>query len=287
MFADAREFRRARAAEAAQFPASTPPLPSPEPAITGPEDAPTRERAPTVPPAPMSDATRNACIREFVAACEPLLFNAPPGDPAHDPATWDPSIGPRVVRGPNAPGRQNLYRSMLIQRNQNDNVLAGTPTSRESRGQLDFCDSTSSCSNLSRRPHHSEATPITENATETQEQEHAEDNDQGLVATTALTMRQWPFPQVAARRNEDDPIEEWGRDSERATPRDDPPMPKAAKRGKAWVGTEAPLGTPIQGQSAQAASSPTNTKRTQAPAETRAVETGPGREMLSTVEEPG
>ena len=72
MFADAHEFRRARAAEAAQVSASTPPLPSPEPAITGPEDAPTRERVPTVPPAPMSDATRNACIREFVAACEPL-----------------------------------------------------------------------------------------------------------------------------------------------------------------------------------------------------------------------
>ena len=40
-------------------------------------------------------------------------------------------------------------------------------------------------------------------------------------------------------------------------------------------------------RSAQAASSTTNTRTTQAPAETRAVETGPGREMLSTVEKPG
>ena len=139
----------------------------------------------------------------------------------------------------------------------------------------------------SSRTTHARATPNTDDAPRPKSEVHAEDNDQGLVATNALTMRQWPFPQVAARRNDDDPIEEWGRDSERATPRDDPPMPKAARRCKAWVGTEAPLGTPIQGRSAQAASSPTNTKRTQAPAETRAVETGPGREMLSTVEEPG
>ena len=49
VFADAHDFQMARAAEAAQVSASNPPAPRPDPAITSPEDAPTPERAPTVP----------------------------------------------------------------------------------------------------------------------------------------------------------------------------------------------------------------------------------------------
>lgn len=36
----------------------------------------------------------------FAAAVRLMFFDAPPGDPAHNPATWDLSMGPRVSRRP-------------------------------------------------------------------------------------------------------------------------------------------------------------------------------------------
>ena len=87
-----------------------------------------------------------------------------------------------------------------------------------------------------------EATQATGGTTELLEQGEAEHDEQGLVTTNPLTMQQWQFSQVAARHNDADPIEEWECDSGGATHREDPPMPKAARRGKAWVGAQAPFG---------------------------------------------
>ena len=106
--------------------------------------------------------------------------------------------------------------------------------------------------------------------------------------TTALfTIWMVPlFPLITARQNEGDLIE-WDSDSGGATLREDPPMPKIARRNKVWVGAQASLESPTCGRGAQEASFTTTTRPAQAPDGTRATETGPGREMLSTVEEPG
>ena len=62
VFADAQEFHNARTTETAEATLDDPPMPSPGPAITDPEDAPAQRGAPTAPHAPMSDATRAANI---------------------------------------------------------------------------------------------------------------------------------------------------------------------------------------------------------------------------------
>ena len=78
------------------------------------EDAPSQGREQTVPhatttsTAPLLSAANAAA---FIAAVRLLFFNAPPGDPAHNPATWDPSIGPHVSGGPNDPIMQTATTS--------------------------------------------------------------------------------------------------------------------------------------------------------------------------------
>ena len=71
-------------------------------------------------------------------------------------------------------------------------------------------------------------------------------------------------------------------------------MPKAARgeclqatdtEGRAWVGNEVSSRVPLQRQSAKSCSA-TNKGATQTPTGTGVVETGPGREMLNTVEKP-
>jgi len=134
---------------------------------------------------------------------------------------------------------------------------------------------------------HGEALQAPEDATDAREGGQARANEQGQAAANPLTRRQWPFPQIAARETERDPIEDWDKHSGGATLKEDPPMPKAARRNRAWDGAQAPLEAPTRGQDTQEASSETNARPAQASDGTRATETGPGREMLSTVEEPG
>ena len=140
---------------------------------------------------------------------------------------------------------------------------------------------TSTCSD------HDEALQAPEDATDALERSQARVNEQEQAAANPLTTRQWPFPQVAARESARDPIEDWDKKSGGTTLKEDPPMPKAARRNRAWVGAQAPLESPTRGQETQEASSAASARPAQASDGTRATETGPGREMLSTVEEPG
>jgi len=144
------------------------------------------------------------------------------------------------------------------------------------REPLDIYDTTSACSDplnglpmpaLHTRHNndllHAEAPQVPEDATDAFEQGQAEENERELAAVNPLTRRQWPFPQIAARQNEGDPIEEWDSDSGGATLGEDPPMPKTARRNMAWVGAQAPLESPTRGRGAQEASSTTSTRPAQ------------------------
>ena len=315
VFADAHDFQMARAAEAAQATKGDPPRPRRGPAATKADDALGQEGAPTAPHVPMEDATRAANAAAFIAAVRPLFYNAPPGDPAHDETTWDPSLEPRVCGGPSERGRDSaLTNAMphecddtkLIESEPEVKVLASKLTKPwltaaghikwhpdprtvalrhgldcTTRDPSDRRAATSTCSD------HGEALQAPEDATDALEGGQARVNEQGQAAANPLSRRQWPFPQIAARENERDPIEDWDKHAGGATLREDPPMPKAARRNRAWVGAQAPLEAPTRGQDTQEASSATSARPAQASDGTRATETGPGREMLSTVEEPG